>query len=39
MLIPLKNPIFDVFILVFDPENEDRLAVFGGFSAESNVKS
>jgi len=34
-LIPLKNAVFDLFILIVGPENADDLALFGGFSAES----
>jgi len=37
MWIPLKKPIFDVFTLIFGRENAGDLAIFGGFSAESNV--
>jgi hypothetical protein len=34
-LIPLKKSYFDLFTLVFGPENEGGFALFRGFSAES----
>jgi hypothetical protein len=33
-----EKALFDLFTLVFGPENEGHLAVFGGFSAESQMK-
>jgi hypothetical protein len=36
-MIPLKKAVFDLFTLIFGPENAGDLALFRGFSAESII--